>query len=64
MTRGIKKTNYWNHKVQYVGMHTAQSLLKSPKYAADMGLQAASDCSCNCYGGCSGGSCSSCSECS
>lgn len=62
MAKRIEKTNYWNQKVKYLGMHSAQSFLKSPTYANNMnGKMISSDCSCNCHGGCSGGDCSSCS---
>ena len=63
MKNGVKRTNYWTKKVQYNGRTAAQHFLN--KQISDSlkksAVLSAADCSCNCYGGCSGGDCSSCS---
>lgn len=62
MSQSIKKTNYWNKKIQYIGLSAAQSILKVPVLATSKNIQmSAADCSCSCHGDCSGGDCSSCS---
>jgi len=61
-SKGTSRTNYWMQQVRYTSRSSAQSFLGNEKSSnLKSNVMAASDCSCNCYGGCSGGSCSSCS---
>lgn len=63
----MQRTNYWNPKVKYVTKNSAQDYMKSSKAKAVSSAvrKVAADCSCNCFGGCSGGgSCTSCTSCS
>lgn len=58
----VSRTNYWTRQVRYIKRSSAQSFLnKKNSSNLKSNVMVASDCSCNCYGGCSGGSCSSCS---
>lgn len=63
----LKKTNFWNPGVKYNRKNSAQSYMSSLKAKKVSGgvKAAATDCSCNCYGGCSSctSSCS-CTSCS
>ena len=62
MKKGMKRTNYWMNTVQYIRKPTAQSFLDTDE-KVEKYVTVAADCSCNCYGDCSGGDCTSCSEC-
>lgn len=50
--RGINRVNYWKQQVNYDRRSSAQSFLLE-SYKGKNTVMAASDCSCNCYGGCS-----------
>ncbi len=53
-SRGINRVNYWKQQISYTRRSSAQSFLsggKSSKLKSN--VMAASDCSCNCFGGCS-----------
>lgn len=66
MDKYINRTNYWNsNKVEYSSFSTFQAFMAN-KNIGKQNKSINSSCvgSCNCYGDCSGGSCSSCSECS
>lgn len=52
--RGINRVNYWKQQVSYARRSSAQSFLSDGKSSnLKKTMMTGSDCSCNCYGGCS-----------
>lgn len=61
--KGMKRTNYWMREVGYFRRNIAQQFImpQLPSIPETYRIMSSVECSCNCYGGCSGGDCSSCS---